>query len=219
MAYKVQFGDTIGDAVLNSTGVITNWELFLQENGFDSWTPDLIPGDSVIIPESSQTDLQAISALSLYRACNSSSKIIYGLIEEIFDKLLSTPPQPVPQIPVNIPDTNKYYRVRYGETITDIVLNATGNISNWEDILFENEFDWIPDLVAGSLIAIPQSVDNDLNALRALTRYPANNKSENDIYDQIDTIFELMNGSGDWILRTGFWDDSGHWYDTSFWID
>lgn len=23
----------------------------------------------------------------------------------------------------------------------------------------------------------------------------------------------------DWILRTGFWDDSGTWHDDAFWID
>lgn len=24
---------------------------------------------------------------------------------------------------------------------------------------------------------------------------------------------------GDWILTTGFWNDSGRWIDTAFWID
>ena len=38
-------------------------------------------------------------------------------------------------------------------------------------------------------------------------------------------ILDAGRGSGggppadDWILRTGFWDDSGSWHDEDFWID
>jgi hypothetical protein len=219
MAYQVNFGDTIGDVVLNTTGVIGNWELFLQENEFGSWTPDLKAGDFVQIPLGVTNDLETIRALGQYRICNSSSQYIYGLIEEIFAKLLNLSPVDPPVILPNVVDTNTYYKVRYGETITDVILNATGNIINWEDILFQNEFDWVPKLIAGQLVAIPQSVESDLNAYRALTKYPVNNNSENNVYEQIDAIFELLNGSNNWILADSFWNDFGQWYDTSFWID
>lgn len=220
MDYKVQFGDTITDAVLNPTGVISNWESILDLNDFDTWTPDLQAGDLVEIADDAQTDLEAVRALKTYPGCNGSSETTYGLINEIFIKLLSANPNiKAVVIPPNVVDLNQYYKVGFGESIGDVVLNSTGNIDNWEQILNANNFDWIPVLTAGELVAIPPGVQNELNALRALTTYPANNSVEGDVYELISAIFELMDGSNDWILFTSFWRDIGHWYDTSFWID
>lgn len=220
MSYAVKFGDTIGDAILNSTGVIGNWSAVLDENDFDSWTPDLIAGSQVEIPATAQTDLEAVRALKNYPASNSSSQVTYGLIEQIFTKLLSVSPVQAPSIQQQVIDLNSYYKARYGETIGDVILNSTGNIDNWEDVLDENNFnEWTPQLTAGQLIAIPPTVQKDLNVFRALTTYPANNNSESDVYGQIDAIFDILNGGDRWILATGFWNDNGIWIDTDFWID
>jgi len=110
------------------------------------------------------------------------------------------------------------YLVRYGETIGDVVMNATGNIANWDLITEANGFDWVPPLYAGQIVFIPDNIVPDLNVSRQLNIYPANNKTVYDIYSQIDAVFLLMN-PGDWILRNGYWDDSGYWRDTAKWID
>lgn len=220
MDYIVKSGDTIGDVVLNTTGLITNWEAILNENDMDSWTPDLSGGEIVKIPDVIANDLEAVRAMKMYPVCNSSSDIIYGLIGEIFQKLLNVPEVTAPDITTSLSDTNRYYKVGYGETIVDVVLNSSGNIDNWEAILEQNDFDWIPQLVAGQLVAIPPGVKDDLNAFRALTQYPANNNSENDIYGKIDAIFDILNVTPDkWILFTDFWRDIGIWIDTSHWQD
>jgi len=46
------------------------------------------------------------------------------------------------------------------------------------------------------------------------------------MFSPVITIVILESGAGsgstpgdDWILRTGFWDDSGSWHDEDFWID
>lgn len=217
MSYQVKQGDTITDAVLNSTGLIGNWSAVLDENNYDSWTPDLISGEVVNIPQDAPIDFQAVQDLLSYPACNSSSETLYGLIEQILLKLLVVPDTKATVIPPQVQDTNVYYKVRYGETIGDVIMNASGNIQNWSLVLDSNSFDWIPQLTAGQVVAIPNSVIQDLNTFRALTVYPANNNSENDIYNQIDAIFVLLNDL--WILANGFWNDQGLWFDTAFWID
>lgn len=51
------------------------------------------------------------------------------------------------------------YLVKPGESFSDVVLNATGNISNWSQILDANSFtDWVPSLSPGQSIIIPESV-------------------------------------------------------------
>lgn len=110
------------------------------------------------------------------------------------------------------------YTVRVGETITDVVLNSTGSIANWDLILQANNFtDWVPDLEAGQVIIIPDTVTKDLNALRTLQQYPANNRSVADVYTFIEVIADII--TNNWILATGQWNDSAVWIDTKNWID
>jgi phage tail protein X len=110
------------------------------------------------------------------------------------------------------------YIVKAGETIGDIVLNATGSFNNWDVILTANGFvDWTPALVAGQSVLIPDTVANDQNTQRQLARYPAANLSVNDVYDQIDTIISQLTDT--WILTTRIWNDSALWKDQKSWID
>ena len=111
------------------------------------------------------------------------------------------------------------YIVQAGETIGDVVMNATGNYNNWDAVLTANGFtDWTPDLVPGQIIQIPDAIVNvDANNLAQLRKYPAANNIFGNAYNLIESIFaELF---GNWILRTGFWADSGYWIDGAFWID
>lgn len=110
------------------------------------------------------------------------------------------------------------YIVKTGETIGDVVLNATGSFSNWDSILTANGFtSWTPALLAGQEILIPDTVAVDQNTRRQLTSYPAANISVNDVYDQINTIVDQL--ADNWILATGFWNDNALWIDNKLWID
>eukprot|EP01037_Dinobryon_pediforme_P011474 gene11474-11570_t len=85
---------------------------------------------------------------------------------------------PQGQLNLNNIEVMTPYVVQYGETIGDVIFNATGNIGNWSLILEANGFDtWTPVLNAGDVIIIPDTVVNDLNTLRQLADYPANNAS------------------------------------------
>jgi hypothetical protein len=108
------------------------------------------------------------------------------------------------------------YAVKSGETISDVVINATGTLVNLDQVLEDNAFDtWTPDLTPGQLIFISDACQIDSNALRQLQTYPICNMSITDIYDQIEGIFEQLNGT--WILSTGFWNVHAVWTATGLW--
>jgi len=217
--YTVRYGETIGDAVINSTGIIGNWAAILQANSYDTWTPELTPGDVLLIPDDLPVNNDAMAQLVKYPSNNQSVSDVYAKITVIFTTLAAAEPATAPVIPAPVKDTNIYYKVRYGETIGDVVLNATGNMANWSDILDANGYnDWTPQLAAGQIMIIPASVVTDPNTMRALQKYPANNESVPDVYDKINSIFGIMNPN-DWILKTSFWNDGDYWRDKSSWID
>jgi hypothetical protein len=111
-----------------------------------------------------------------------------------------------------------YYTVKAGETIGDVVMNATGSFNNWNVILAANNFsEWAPTLAAGQLVFIPDTVAIDQNTKRQLASYPASNVSVNDIYEKIAAVIELL--TDNWILATGFWEDNALWIDQKVWID
>jgi phage tail protein X len=110
------------------------------------------------------------------------------------------------------------YTVKAGETIGDVVLNATGSLNNWDAVLTANGFsEWVPALFAGQSILIPDTVTIDQNTKRQLISYPASNISFNDVYSQINDLIAQLEDN--WILQTGFWNDDALWLDDHFWID
>lgn len=70
--YIVKEGETITDVLLNATGTINNWFLILEANSFLEWTPKLIAGQSVIIPDTVEVQTNVLRALQLYPACNNT---------------------------------------------------------------------------------------------------------------------------------------------------
>ena len=86
------------------------------------------------------------------------------------------------------------YIVRNGETFSDVCLNATGDINQWEVILKANNFtDWVPDLYPGQSIYIPDSAITKASLKTILTKYPANNNADiGDLEIQIMTFINLM---------------------------
>ena len=110
------------------------------------------------------------------------------------------------------------YQVQQGESINDVVINATGTLANLNQVLSDNSFsDWNPDLQAGQEIIISDLVTMDSNALLQLNQYPVCNNVSEGIYAQIESIFEEL--SNLWILSTGFWNDDAPWNDSKTWID
>lgn len=220
---EVSQGNTIGDLILNSCGDISAWSDFLNENNFNDWTPQLYNGQILDIPINTDTNLGNILDLQKYPANNFSITNVYEQIDAIFLVLANAPPKTAPVIQPTIIETNSYYPTPPLATIGDVILNPTGDIANWSDILDTNNFDtWTPDLYAGQIITIPNTASINLNNFRGLNTYPANNFSVPDIYNQINAIFGLLNNPvEDWILaiNRGFWEDIGYWRDGAVWID
>jgi len=76
-----------------------------------------------------------------------------------------------------------YYTVKVGEDISDVILNSTGSLLNWDAILQANNFtDWTPILSVGQQIFIPDGVNTTLqlqsNVQRILAKYPACNNAK-----------------------------------------
>ena len=87
------------------------------------------------------------------------------------------------------------YIVRVGETIIDAILNSTGSLLNWADVLKVNVFDsWSPEVRVNQVIVIPDDYIEQTNNLSLLEQYPANNKpSAPDIDTQISDFLDLIN--------------------------
>lgn len=219
-------GNYISDIILNSTGLISNWNAVLEQNGFDSWTPDLYNGQIIEIPDGLTNDPATIADLKQYPANNYSVPDIYEQVDAVFALLLTATPTIAPVIAPTVQDTNTYYEILNGIGIVDVVLNTCGSIDNdnWFTILNNMGADtWTPQLINGELIPIPADVVPNLNNYRALNLYPANNFSVPDINEQIFAIFDMLNNPiRDFILYNpdGFWNDVSHyWRDSAFWLD
>jgi phage tail protein X len=89
------------------------------------------------------------------------------------------------------------YIVKNGEQISDVVMNATGNISNWEAVLKANGFtEWVPVLYPGQKITIPNNAIIQTGVKSILINYPANNNSNiSDMDSQISSIMGTLEGS------------------------
>lgn len=110
------------------------------------------------------------------------------------------------------------YTVKVGESVSDVILNSTGSLLNWDAIATANGWtDWTPLLTAGDQIIIPATVNIDPNSLRDAQQYPKCNAIRQGILDQISDLWSII--LNNWILTTGFWNDQAVWIDTDVWID
>ena len=85
--YIVRPGETISDVVINATGTLANLNQVLDDNGFDDWTPDLVPGQAIIISDAVTLDANALRQLQSYPVCNASLEGIDDQIDAIFEEL------------------------------------------------------------------------------------------------------------------------------------
>lgn len=107
--YEIRQGETIVDAIQNSSGNIINWDVITQENGFD-WTPDLYSGELIKIPALTSMSLNNFRALNTYPSNNFSVPDVYEQIFVIFE-LLSNPLEDwILANPVGYWNDNNYWR-------------------------------------------------------------------------------------------------------------
>lgn len=222
--YTVRAGEYFSDFTLNSCGDISAWSDCLNENNCSDWTPNIYSGQVLSIPSNTTTNIANISQLAIYPANNFSLSNIDEQLSDLFALLLTATPTDPPTLISKLVDTNTYFEVYPLSTISDFIMNSTGDIENWDLILTENGFsDWTPDLYGGQMLAIPTTVNMNLNNFRGLNSYPANNYVTPDIYNQINVIFDLMNNPiSDFILYNpdGQWNDENHyWRDGAYWLD
>lgn len=88
--YIVKPGESILDVVENSTGArigpngIDNWDVITLANGFDSWTPDLVAGQEVTIPDDQvDIDPNILRQLQTYPVCNNMDENVLDEIATI----------------------------------------------------------------------------------------------------------------------------------------
>lgn len=83
--YTVQVNETIRDVVINSTGSMKNWDAICQANGFLTWTPTLVAGQSVIIPDSVSIDTNTQENRSSYPANNGTVPGYLQILQTVWD--------------------------------------------------------------------------------------------------------------------------------------
>lgn len=220
MIYTVKPGESIIDVILNSTGDLSNWDSILYANGFDDWVPILNPGNQVIISDEAIKNDIVLAQLGTYPSSNNFIKNWLSVINQVFTDIANNTFFVSWDWTNNVSQSvnNKIYKVRPGESIADVVLNATGSLSNWDLILQANNFtDWVPSLIAGQSIIIPDNCFFDLNTIRELTLYPSCNNFIDQWVSDLNNIFNIF--IDNWILKTNFWRDAGIWIDTETWKD
>ena len=103
------------------------------------------------------------------------------------------------------------YIIRNGETFLDAVLNGSGSIDNYEEILNANNFtDWTPAVSVGQQIVIPDDIVRQQNVLSVLNKYPANNNyAAADFMIQVLALINKANPVSDQLI-----DKDGNIYTT-----
>ena len=218
--YTVKQGETITDAILNATGDISFWDAVLTLNDLADWNPQLSTGQVLLIPDAT-FDPEILADLNLY-PCNNYS--VYGLLDlmNAVISILQNNTIVNTELPAAypVPDLSVYYTILQGDSITDAILNLSGNLQYWNSFLNANGLaDWTPTLLVGQKIKLPAGIMIDQNTTRQLSVYPASNGIFNgsSIEDLISAV--IMSLPYVWILETGNWNDSGVWIDTKNWID
>jgi hypothetical protein len=215
--YTVKYGETIADVVLNSTGSLEKWTEVLDLNNFTTWTPVLFAGQILNVPE--PFEVHIYNELSFYPACNNTEitdlELKISTLKIALDSIAAINHYEFPVIENN---GILIYIVKEGETITDVVLNSTGSIDNWQTILDLNGFtEWTPTLKAGDPVIIGY-VNFQRNVWEDLQINPACNRPEIiNLQEKINQVIGLL--TSNWILANGIWNDSGIWIDSAKWID
>lgn len=92
--YTVRVGETIRDVVINGTGRLTdgngnpaNWDAIAAANAFTTWTPLLIAGQQVIIPDNISIDTNTVKDKQSYPASNYRTANAMDILETVWGLL------------------------------------------------------------------------------------------------------------------------------------
>jgi uncharacterized protein (TIGR02145 family) len=107
MNYVVKNGEQISDVILNSSGSLDNWSLILEANNFDTWTPDLLPGQIIIIPDNIILQPNVKAELDQYPANNNSAAA------DILDQIYAITHKVIPNQLLDL-DGNFYNTIKIG---------------------------------------------------------------------------------------------------------
>ena len=182
--YIVKNNENIVDVCLNSTGDLSSWETILNLNGFTDWNPELYNGQilqvPIVINNINYQQLQLYPVNNFENFDETQFNTLIELLNSVIVKKQNISIQKTKQ---------QVYIVSQGETIVDVVLNATGSLDNWETILNANRFtDWNPDLYVGQEIII-EYLDLQINNIIQFISYPINSDPGiNDLELQIDNL-------------------------------
>lgn len=120
--YTVRYGETLLDVCYNTTGAITAIDAIMDANGFDTYTPELTPGQMLEVPDVVyNSDAVHVANIRLFNsACGIEDDDLHGMIDGATDDMGDIPgPPDDPNIdPVDPePPTDKmeinYLSIRY----------------------------------------------------------------------------------------------------------
>jgi len=189
--YNLHKGEIITDVCCNASGSISVWEQTLNDNNFTDWNVDISLFKTIntegVASSIFQNELKTKPVNSnLYPDVSYLIGVLNGAIIE---------KQELPEsgLPVFLG-----YIVKSKEEIRDVLLNSTGTIINWENILNDNSFtDWNPDLNLSQQIKIDSSNQIQPNTLSIFEISPANNNSGISDFDtQVADLFSNFTSHG-----------------------
>lgn len=92
--YTVGVNESIRDVVTNSTGSILgsptfsgNWDAILTANSFDTWTPLLVAGQQILIPDTVVIDTNTLNQMETYPSNQGTTSGYYAILQAIWNLL------------------------------------------------------------------------------------------------------------------------------------
>lgn len=82
--YTVRYGETLLDVCYNTTGAITSIDAIMDANGFDTYTPELTPGQVLVVPDVVyNSDAVHIANIRPFNsACGIEDDDLHGMIDD-----------------------------------------------------------------------------------------------------------------------------------------
>ena len=189
--YNLHKGEIITDVCNNASGSISVWEKILNDNSFTDWNTDLSGLNALTVEGVVSSIFQ--SELKTKPVNNNLYPDTLILTDILNGSVIESQILPENNLPVFIG-----YIVRPIEEIRDVLLNSTGTIVNWENILNDNDFtDWNPELNLSQQIIVDSSNQIQPNTLSYFNISPANNNSGiSDFETQVTDLFSNFTTHG-----------------------
>lgn len=80
--YITNVGETITDISLNVSGTVNNISAILESNNLTTWTPVLIPGTALNIPDGLELQDNVLAQMQFYKSSSDYTNRIISKIDE-----------------------------------------------------------------------------------------------------------------------------------------